>query len=279
MKGTHGQNARPNSYKDTVRVISLLRGGGRVAIWITIGLLLVRGLGAVLSPPRSGDDRETHTTGAQDFAGASLAVRFARSYLEGSLRGSRIPLLRGVPAPTPGQSVAQAEVSATESLGGGGEVLTVACQLRDARTLYLAVPIFRSGAGEVAVQGAPWVVAAPDAAGGAPERPRPLAGEEAGAIARLARKFISAYLAGRSAHDLAYLLAPGAEVRPLAGSLEALGGLGVAQLGDSEGRQRTVVISGRFRDRASGGVYPLAYRLAIIGGARWYVRAIEGAHS
>jgi hypothetical protein len=285
MKGTHGRSFRLNSYKDTVRIHSLLRTGGRVAIWIAIGLLLVRGLGAVLSPADAGGARSTAAADALDPAGTSLAVRFARAYLGGDSRGSLAVLsgearVDGLARRTLGHApVAQAEVSAAEKLGDGQEVLTVACELRDARTLYLAVPVFRSGAGEVAVQGAPWIVAAPESAGVAVERPRPLAGEDAGEIRRLARKFVPAYLAARSARDLAYLLAPGAEVRPLGGSLEAIAGTSVAQLGDGEGRLRTVVVSGRFRDGASGAVYPLAYRLALERGERWYVRAVEGAPS
>lgn len=279
MKGTHGQNARPNTYKGTVRISSLLRGGGRVAIWIVIGLLLVRGIGAILAPPRTGDERERHTASAAEFASSSLAVRFARTYLEGSSRGSHTSLLDGVPAVMPGESVAQAELSAVESLGGGREVLTVACQLRDARTLYLAVPVSRSGAGEVAVQGAPWIVAAPESAGVAIARPRPLAGEDAGAIRALASKFLPAYLSGRTGRGLAYLLAPGAEVRPLGGAVEGIGTAEVTQLGDEEGRRRIVIYAGRFRDRASRAVYSLAYRLALVRGDRWYVRAVEGASS
>jgi hypothetical protein len=124
------------------------------------------------------------------------------------------------------------------------------------------------------------VVAAPSTAGVAAERPRPLAGPEAGAIRALAAKFLPAYLAARSARDLSYLLAPGASVAPLAGRLEPLGSTGsVSQLGDGEGARRTVVVSGRFRDPASGAVYRLAYRLALLKSNRWYVRAVEGALS
>ncbi len=285
MKGTHGRSLRLNSHKDTVRINSLRRAGGRIAIWLVIGLLLVRGLGAILSPADAGGARSIVAANALDPASASLAVGFARAYFEGYPHGSLAPLLGEVRADgltrrTLGREpVVQAEVSAVENLGGGQEVLTVASELRDARTLYLAVPVSRSGAGEVAVQGAPWIVAAPESAGVAVERPRPLAGEDAGEIQRLAREFVPAYLAGRSARDLAYLLAPGAEVRPLGGSFEAVAPTRVAQLGDGEGRRRTVVVSGRFRDGASGVVYPLAYRLALVRGERWYVRAVEGASS
>ncbi len=285
MQGTHGRSTRLNTYKESVKVNSFFRLGGRIAIWVTIGLLLVRGFGAVLSPAATGGGRPVLTSGAPDPASASLAVRFARAYLEASPRRSLASFSsdgRGVvPAlgVLRGSRVTQAEVSAVESLGDGLEVLTVACDLRDARTLFLAVPVSRLGAGEVAVQGAPWIVAAPESAGGAVESPRPLAGEGADEIRRLGREFVSAYVSGRSPHDLAYLLAPRAEVRPLGGAMEAIGVTAVAQLGDGEGRRRIVLVSGRFRDRVSGAVYPLTYRLALVRGERWYVRAVEGSPS
>ena len=259
---------------------------GRVAIWAVIALLLVRGVGAVLAPTQV-----SAPTAAQgestDQASAAIAVRFARAYLGDPTPRALTPFLAegarvgaGSPPTSLGAEVAQAEVAATDELGGGRAVLTVACDLRDGRTVYLAVPISRSRAGEAAVSGAPWVVAAPSTAGVAAERPRPLAGPEAGAIRALAAKFLPAYLAARSARDLSYLLAPGASVAPLAGALEPLGSGGsVSQLGDGEGARRTVVVSGRFRDPAGGAVYRLAYRLALVKRNRWYVQVVEGALS
>ncbi len=241
-------------------VSSLLRSVGRVTIWIVLALLLVRGAGAVLAQPQKSALAAERQGATADQASTALAVRFARTYLGGR--------------------VAQAEVSATERLGGGGETLTVACELRDGRALYLAVPVSRSGAGEVAVAGAPWVVAAPSTAGVAAERPRPIAGPDAADIRSLVEKFIPAYVAERSPRDLSYLLAPGASVVPLAGSFELLGAPGdVSQLGDGEGPRRIVVIACRLRDPADGAIYRLAYRLDVTKRNRWYVESVEGALS
>lgn len=239
-------------------VRSLLRSVGRVAIWIVLALLLVRGVGAVLSQPQASAPGGVAST-VDDQASAALAVRFARTYLS---------------------KVAQAEVGATQRLGGGREVLTVASELRDGRTVYLAVPISRSGAGEVAVTGAPWVVAAPSTAGVVAERPRPIAGPDAAAIRSLVEKFIPAYLSARSPRDLSYLLSPGASVVPLAGSFELLGAPGaVSQLEDGEGARRAVVVACRLRDPSSRAVYRLAYRLSVIKRNRWYVEGVEGGLS
>lgn len=262
------------------------RAAGRLAIWAVIGLLLIRGAGSILGSPRVKIQEGQGVGALTDPAGDALAVGFARAYLSGASSRALEPFLaegvrveRGWPAPGGSGEVAQAAVSGIEDLGGGRAVLTVACELRDARTLYLAVPIFRSRAGEVAVQGAPWLVAAPSTAGVAAERPRPLAGSGAGAIGMLVEKFIPAYLAAARPSDLAYLVAPGISISPLGRSLEVLSLAPVAQLGDSEGQRRTVVAAGRFRDPVSGAVYRLAYRLEVARRDRWYVRAVAGAPS
>lgn len=266
---------------------ALLRSVGRVTIWIVLALLLVRGVGAVLAEPQKSAAVGDVASTAADQASSALAVRFARTYIEDPSPRALAPFLAegarvggGRQAAGVDSGVAQAEVSGTQRLGGGREIRTVACELRDGRTVYVAVPISRLGAGEVAVTGAPWVVAAPSTAGVVAERPRPIAGPDAVAIRSLVEKFIPAYLSARSPRDLSYLLSPGASVIPLAGSFELLGAAGaVSQLGDGEGARRTVVVACRLRDPGSGAVYRLAYRLGVIKRNRWYVESVEGGLS
>lgn len=265
-------------------VRSLLRSAGRVAIWVVVGLLLVRGLGAVLAPTGASAPVASARSEGTDQASAAFAVRFARTYLSDPTPQALAPFLAEGASVAGGRSPAaataepaQAEVSATQELGGGREILTVACELRDARTLYLAVPIVRSGAGEVAALGAPSIVAAPGVAGADPERPQPLAGPDAAAIQGLLAKFVPQYLSASEASDLAYLLAPGASVAPLGGSVRFISLSGVRQLGSGEGPRRTVLAGVRVSDPASGAIYPLLYRLEVVKHGRWYVSAIEGA--
>jgi hypothetical protein len=277
-----------NDISDTVRVRSssvgsLLRAIGRVALWATIALLLVRGLGAVLATPASPPSPSKEWQGASGEASAAFAVRFARAYLADPSPQALAPFLAegarvgaGRPTSATGVEVAQAEVGATQQLGGGREILTVACELRDARILYLAVPIARSGAGEVAALGAPSIVAAPAVAGVEASGPQPLAGPDGAAIESLVAKFLPVYLSATEESDLSYLLAPGAAITPLAGSLELLGVSGVDQLGSGEGARRTVIASARVRDPASGAIYQLAYRLELVRRDRWYLRGVEG---
>jgi hypothetical protein len=173
--------------------------------------------------------------------------------------------------------VAQAEVSGTEKLGDGTVVLTVACELRDSRTLYLAVPITRSRAGEVAALGAPSIVAAPGVAGVGSDRPQPLAGPDAGSIQALVRKFMPEFVEAGEASDLAYWVSPGVVVQPLAGALQLLSVSGVTQLGSGEGPRRLILAAVRVADPVTGASYALVYRIEVEKGARWYVRAIQGA--
>jgi hypothetical protein len=216
-------------------------------------------------------------------ASDAFAVRFVRTYLSNPSPEALVPFLasgahfgQGRP-PSAGAGVAQAEVAGSRALGDGRAVVTVACELRDARTLYLAVPIVRSRAGEVAALGAPSIVAAPAVAGAEASRPQPLAGSDAAAIEALVAKFLPAYFTAREGSDLSYLLAPGAAVAPLAGALELRGARLAGQLGSGEGATRTVIASARVRDPASGAVYPLAYRLELVKHGRWYVSGVEGA--
>jgi hypothetical protein len=270
--------------KTNSSVSSILRPLGRLAIWSVVGLLLIRGLGAVLAPAQAGGPSGGAASGEGDQASAAFAVRFARVYLSDPTPQALTPFLAegvtlagGRPPDAATAEPAQAEVSATQDLGDGREVLTVACELRDARTLYLAVPIVRSGAGEVAALGAPSIVAAPGLAGADPERPQPLAGPDAASIQALIGKFAPEYLGASDASALAYLLAPGARVQPLAGAVRFVSLIRMRQLGSGEGPRRTVLADVRVSDPASGAAYPLAYRLDVVKRGRWYVEAIEGA--
>jgi Conjugative transposon protein TcpC len=264
---------------------SVLRAVGRVALWALVGLLLLRGLAGVLTEPREGRSAAAGRSSVADPAIAAFAVRFARAYLTDASPQALAPYLApGASAPAPGGTgavaqVEQAEVAAVRDFGDRQAIVTVACELDDARTLYLAVPIVREDAAEVAALGVPALVAGPAGVRGSVEPPRPVAGPDAGAIAGLVRRFMPAYLSAASPGDLSYLLAPAATVTPPGGGFELVAVASVKQLGGGEGARRTVIATVRVRDAATGAVYPLAYRLQLVQRGRWYVEAVEGALS
>jgi hypothetical protein len=264
---------------------SALRVVGRVALWALIGLLLLRGVSGVLTEPQRDGSPAADRSGVADPATAAFAVRFARAYLTDASPQALAPYLApGASAPVSGRvgavaQVEQAEVAAIRDLGGRQAIVTVACELGDARTLYLAVPIVREGAAEVAAQSVPALVAGPGGVGASIEPPRPLAGPDAEAIAGLIRRFLPAYLTAASPGDLSYLLAPGAAVTPPGGGFELVAVASVKQVGGGEGARRTAIATVRVRDAASGAVVPFAYRLGLLRRDRWYVEQVEGALS
>jgi Conjugative transposon protein TcpC len=269
---------------DSRSVGSVLRAAGRVALWALVGLLLLRGISGVLTEPRPADQGAVGHTSAIDPATAAFAVRFARTYLSEPSPQALAPFLaRGTSAPSlgsgAGAQVEQAEVAGIRHLGDGEAIVTVACQLDDARTLYLAVPIVREDAAEVAAQGVPAIVAGPAGVGEGVEAPRPLAGPDSEAVTELVRRFLPIYLSATAPGDLSYLLAPAAVVTPPGGGFELVAVASVKQLGGSEGARRTAIATARVRDAATGAVYPLAYRLQLLRQDRWYVEAVEGALS
>lgn len=277
-----GSRLRRGSAERTVA--SALRAAGRVVLWGLIAILLVRGVAGVIAEPQQGASGQAAERRV-DPAMSAFAVRFARAYLsDPSSPALRSLFAEGVSPPRvashkAGVEVAQAEVAGVRDLGDGQAVLTVACELGERRTLYLAVPIVRSRVGEVAAQGVPALVAGPGRAASDAERPRPIAGSEAGAIADLVRRFLPAYLAAGAGRDLSYLLAPGAGVSPPGGGLRLLALASVEQAGSGEGARRTAIASVRVRDPISGATYPLAYRIEVVRRGRWYVESVQGALS
>jgi hypothetical protein len=270
---------------DSRSVGSVLRAAGRVALWTLVGLLLLRGISGVLTEPRPADRGVAAHSSVSDPATAAFAVRFARTYLSEPTPQALAPFLApGAVAPAPVGTgslarVEQAEVAGVRDLGDEQAIVTVACELDDARTLYLAVPIVREDAAEVAALGVPALVAGPAGVGASVEAPRPVAGPDAEEIAGLVRRFLPAYLTAASPGDLSYLLAPDAAVTPAGGGFELVAVASVKQAGSGEGARRTVIATARVRDTASGAVVPLAYRLGLVRQDRWYVEQVEGALS
>lgn len=265
----------------------VLRPLGRVALWAALAVLLIRGAAAIFSAPAS----KPEAVGPSGNAGPGqavegMAVGFARTYLESPTPGALAPFLAEGAHVATGQApsdtglVDQAQVVRSAALGHGRWLLTVSCDLSDSRVLDVAVPIVRQAAGEVAALGAPSIVAVPAAAGADPERPRPTAGADATAIDELVDKFLPDYLSAGSSRALAYVLAPGATVVPLGGSVESVSVGHVEQLGDGEGPRRELLVGARLREPSGGGIYPASYRLRVVRRAgRWYVAAVEGAVS
>jgi hypothetical protein len=160
----------------------LIRAAGRVALWALIGLLLVRGVGDVISGGREGATAPAPPTAAAfpDEKARTFAAAFARVYMESTGAAALGPYLapRVADELQAGQRRRSAQVAETrpageQPLGADRALFTVACQLVGGGVLYLAVPVARDAAGGLAVYGLPSFVAPPALASVEPEPAEP----------------------------------------------------------------------------------------------------------
>src|SRR3954452_22181843 len=162
----------------------LLAGAGRLVLWLAIGLLVIRGVGATLAPAR--DERTPHAARVvaapawPDDAARALAVEFATVYLmrtpgegpdvvAGRLSSLATPDVAGELAPQfdrdpPTQGVRSATVARTVRVDARHALITVAATLATGGQLgtrWLTVPVARDQAGGVVVDDLPSVAARP----------------------------------------------------------------------------------------------------------------------
>ena len=234
---------------------SALRTTGRVALWIAVAVVLVRGLGAIVSDPAgtpAGRGAQIAAVRFPDDEARAFAVRFVSAYLDGG------------------------GVAREASLGGARALVTVAALRRDGTSRYVTVPVARDERGGLVVSGLPSFSAPPPRASVDGDDVEPLAGAGAQAITELAERFLREYVAGADRAALAYLLLPGVEVAPLPAGLRLVSVDALDQTTATTGRRRSVIASVRVRESRSGAVYPLAYQLEVERRDRWYVAAVAG---
>ncbi len=272
----------------------LARSAGRVLLWAFLLLVLVRGLGDIVSDAEQRSPAPT--SAASVFPGEperAFAVRTARAYLSwqagGGERAAReldallAPALRGrferaLPVRGPDQAVIEATVASSDLVSPDRAVVTVACALIGGRgaTRFVAVPVARDAGGGLVAFDLPALVAGPPAGAVEVEEPAPLSGPGAGEIDRLVRRFLAAYVAGAALEDLTFFVAPGVAVGSLGPGLELAEVSDVGQLGTSDPVRLSVAATVEVRDAASRATYPARYRLELVRGERWYVESIRG---
>lgn len=273
-----------------------LASAGRVLLWAFVGLVLIRGLGAVLGGQDSAERGAVAAVQGPrwpDDEARAFAVRFTHAYLGGSPRGPethhrsvtaflaedlRERTAAALPEIGPGARVAWATVARATSLGRDRALITVAASTGEA-VRYLTVPVARDRAGGLVVFDLPWLSAAP--ARGAAEAPEPMALPEAQArpITDLVTRFLTAYVTGGDRAALAYYLAPGARLVQMSRGLEVIGVEQVARDPYPMRRGVGIVALVRVRDRATSGELVLRYRLAVVERERWYVQVVAGGPS
>ena len=255
---------------------------GRVALWVLVALLLIRGLGAILASPETASTGEPgKSSRVLDDRSSAFVVQFARAYFRSPGPDGVARFMAEAASPpirasrSPGQKVTQAEVVETSWLDQSRAVSVVACELSDGRVLHLAVPLVRAENGGAAVLGAPYLVPGPEPGDATGEDTEPVSGPDSGAINELVNKFLAAYVSTDRPTDLAYFLTPESEVRPLGGRFTLAGKPRTTQL-DGGPTARTVVAAVRVVDEAGGSSHSAGYRLDLVKRERWYVDAIQG---
>jgi hypothetical protein len=264
-----------------------LRNAGRVALWVAVAIVLVRGIGAIVSYPDGAPSGRSAQTAEVRFPGdeaRAFALRFVNAYLDPAGAGSITRFLADglsdraalVPPRGPGASVAWATVARAASLGGARALVTVAALRQDGTSRYVTVPVARDERGGLVVSGLPSFSPPPPRAALDGDDVEPLTGREAEPIGDLVERFLREYVAGADRAALSYLLLPGATVAPLPAGLRVVGVDGLEQASSAPPGQRSVIASVRVRESSTGAIYPLAYRLDIARRDRWYVAAVAG---
>lgn len=276
----------------------MLRGAGRVLLWIAIVVVLVRGLGAIAGGSQSRRDVSMRTRAAdaastQAQAEGAFAARFASLYLSWQPKGGAAYAsavdgflasgLRdaaakvGLPRSGSGEMVALATVARSESLGSGRAIITVACSLSDGQVRYLAVPVAETAGGGLDVFALPALVAPPAAGSTQALSTHPLPVDDAAQVENLARGFLTAYLSGKQGSELAGWVAPGSVIAamPAGLSLQSLESVGV--IGGAHVKRLMVLVRARVNDNDSRAAYQLSYRLTLRRDTSgWRVAAVAG---
>ena len=300
-RGLGGKHERQRAARGSEPASKLLRQIGRVVLWGALLLILVRGVGTILS----GDPESTtraqavgspSTQAFPDDEARAFAVQFARAYLtytpehpdyhELAVRPFLAAPLREngaleLPTRGPSQTVSAATVARAKALGGNRALVTVAATVvnRTVTTRYLTVPVARDRAGGVIVYDYPAFSSPPPAGSVTADKPEPLDGPGAKEIPDLLRRFFAAYLDGRQLSDLSYFLTRDARVTPLAQRYRLRDVLGVSKAGEGAARKRAVLVTVRARDVETRADYTLRYRVELVQRDRWYVQALEGGAS
>jgi hypothetical protein len=276
----------------------LLARFGRLVLWATVAVVLVRGLGDILASPASTPTVRTHQRTGDVWpndAARAFAVEFATACLHQAAQEDAGGYARRVAgfgsselaselAPQldlggPGQAVRSATVAGSTALDAGHALVTVAATVAtdDAvTTRYLTVPVARDAAGGLAVYDLPSFAAAPTRASVEPATGEPLVGDERARVEDVVGRFLRAYLAGDTG-GLSYLVPPGTRVAAAAGRFELVELGTITSISGAAGGERVVLVRVEARDALSRALYALRYRVALVRRDRWYVAEINGA--
>lgn len=273
----------------------LLRAVGRIALWLVLALVLVRGVLSILGGDGDAQGRSPDPAAAArafpDAEAEAFAVSFARAYLTWApgrqewvapaLRPYLAPSLREdaglrVPERGPAQIVDEATVARTQPIDARRGLVTVAATVssRVVTTRYLSVPVARDAHGGLAVYEYPSILPPPPRADVEALAPEPLEPAEQKRIEALLERFFPVFFSGPT-EQLDYFLSPGTRLRALPERYELVDLVGVEQASGGRSPRRTVLADVEVRDRGTGASLELRYRVALERRDRWYVTGLN----
>lgn len=275
---------------------TLLRRSGRAVLWITVAVLLARGLAATLhhdTPPTSAARPAGSAPPWPDDQARAFAVAFTTTYLTRAPNDTDTQILTlqqrftspelatamttpigveptGSKTVQARQTVQTATVASTSRLDDEHALITISARTTTG-TLHLAVPVARHNGG-LSVYDLPGLVAAPQHQQAPPPDTEPLA--SAADVDQLLARFFKSYLAGDTG-ALAYLTPAGVRIPALTDPLEPVGTVEAHQAAPEHQHQLLVLADVQARDPRTHGTYALRYRLLVTHADRWYVTALN----
>jgi hypothetical protein len=198
---------------------AVLVRAGRAALWLTVAVVLARGVAALVSGSAPEPGTRAGRAGAPvwpDEPARAFAVQFAIVYLDHRSGEDPMAYARELAAFTSGslvegvvpqfdsdgrgevEVVRSVVVAQTHALDARRALITVAATIGgdESRSVRLMIPVARDRRGGLAVFDLPSLAPAPTLATVAPDVGEPLLGDERAAIADVLTRFFRAYLAG-----------------------------------------------------------------------------------
>jgi len=281
---------KPGLTSDTRRLAVLSRTPravlvrvGRAALWLTVAVVLARGIAALVSASAT----ETGTPAVRasapvwpDEPARAFAVQFATVYLDRRTADDPIAYARELAAFVsvglidglvpqvdshgPREVVRSVAVAQTQALDTRRALITVTATIGGigSRAVRLTVPVARDRRGGLVVYDLPSLAPAPLRATVAPDAGDPLLGDERAAIADVLTRFFRAYLAG-DAGGLGYLVPAGTRIGAVSGGFELVELGSIATVQAVRGG-RLVLATVHARDRVSRARLALRYRVRLV---------------
>jgi hypothetical protein len=261
----------------------LLARLARYALWLTIGILLIRGIGDYLTPPAPIPPAHAATTTPRpawpDDAARTFTQDFTRAYLTDTPDPTTAlqPFTSLDLASNMTPQVAHHQTVQTTTIAGittrdhTHALITVQATLNTRTTVYLTVPIAHNTDGRLAVYDLPSLAPAPQHGTAEPPTYDPLPTNLENTIEDVLTRFFHPYLAGDT-NALTYLEPPGTQIAALPVP-HTLSGPVVARQITRHGDRLTV--QAELHAHGPDGTLPLHYTVLLVHRDRWYVEALN----